>query len=212
MKFRQDDIEAAMADDPSETDVEMCKKYHTGLHAVSMYREAHELWLKGEFEKARKINYEAHTLTGADIHPAAKIGKYFFIDHATGVVIGETTEIGDHVVIYQGVTLGGVSTKKGKRHPTIGNNVVLGAGSTVLGAITIGNNVRVGAGAVVIKDVPDNTTVVGIPGEVVRVRNINEQGVLEHNKLPDPIHEEFDKLRKEISKLKKEIKELKGKE
>lgn len=210
MKFRKDDLEAVMADDPSETDPEVCKKYHMGLHAVAMYREAHELWMKGEYEKARKINYEAHSLTGADIHPAAKIGEYFFIDHATGVVIGETTEIGDHVVIYQGVTLGGVSTKKGKRHPTIGNNVVLGAGSTVLGAITVGDNVRIGAGAVVIKDVPANTTVVGVPGEVVRMRGV-DGNELEHNKLPNPVHEKLESLEKEIAELKKQVKQLKEK-
>ena len=118
MKVDPDDLAVAMENDPALIDENDAIKYHTGLQAVSMYRESHELWLKGEKEKAREINYKAHQLTGCDIHPGATIGKRFFIDHATGVVIGETTIIGDDVSIYQGVTLGGVSTSKGKRHPT----------------------------------------------------------------------------------------------
>lgn len=131
MKIRDDDLAAVMECDPSVTDKEEAIEFHMGLHVVSMYRESHELWLQGKKEEALRINYECHSKCGADIHPGATIGNSFFIDHATGIVIGETTIIGDHVMIYQGVTLGGVSTSKGKRHPTIGNNVVIGTGTII---------------------------------------------------------------------------------
>ncbi len=209
MKVDPDDLAAAMEKDPALIDEDDAIKYHTGLQAVSMYRESHELWLKGEKEKAREINYKAHQLTGCDIHPGATIGKRFFIDHATGVVIGETTEIGDDVSIYQGVTLGGVSTNKGKRHPTIGNHVVVGCNASVLGAIRIGNNVRIGAGSVVLKDVPDDCTVVGVPGRIVRKKGVKVNDELMHGDLPDPEEDEMAVLRKEIEDLKKQIAELK---
>ena len=208
MKFRPDDLAAVLECDPAVSDEEEAKKYHMGLHVVSMYREAHELWLAGKKEEALKINYECHSKTGADIHPGATIGKSFFIDHATGVVIGETAVIGDHVIIYQGVTLGGVSASKGKRHPTIGNNVVIGTGAIVLGNITIGNNVRIGAGSVVLKDIPDDSTVVGIPGEIVKHKGVSIKNELQHDDLPDPISDELTELRKEIAELKKQIAEL----
>lgn len=209
MKVDPDDLAAAMEKDPALIDEDDAIKYHTGLQAVSMYRESHELWLKGEKKKAREINYRAHQLTGCDIHPGATIGKRFFIDHATGVVIGETTEIGDDVSIYQGVTLGGVSTDKGKRHPTIGNHVVVGCNASVLGAIRIGNNVRIGAGSVVLKDVPDDCTVVGVPGRIVRKKGVKVNDELMHGDLPDPEEDEMAVLRKEIEDLKKQIAELK---
>ncbi|AMK13986.1 serine O-acetyltransferase CysE [methanogenic archaeon mixed culture ISO4-G1] len=209
MKVDPDDLAAAMEKDPALIDEDDAIKYHTGLQAVSMYRESHELWLKGEKKKAREINYKAHQLTGCDIHPGATIGKRFFIDHATGVVIGETTEIGDDVSIYQGVTLGGVSTNKGKRHPTIGNHVVVGCNASVLGAIRIGNNVRIGAGSVVLKDVPDDCTVVGVPGRIVRKKGVKVNDELMHGDLPDPEEDEMAVLRKEIEDLKKQIAELK---
>lgn len=209
MLIRPDDLSAVLECDPAVTDEEEARKYHMGLHVVSMYREAHELWLQGKKEEALKINYECHSKTGADIHPGATIGKSFFIDHATGIVIGETTVIGDHVIVYQGVTLGGVSTNRGKRHPTIGDNVVLGTGSIVLGNIKIGNNVRIGAGSVVLKDIPDDCTVVGVPGEIVKHRGVNVKNELEHGNLPDPVKDEITRLKKEISDLKKEIEKLK---
>lgn len=208
MKFRPDDLAAVLECDPAVSDEEEAKKFHMGLHVVSMYREAHELWLAGRKEEALKINYECHSKTGADIHPGATIGKSFFIDHATGVVIGETAIIGDHVIVYQGVTLGGVSASKGKRHPTIGNNVVVGTGAIVLGNITIGNNVRIGAGSVVLKDIPDDSTVVGIPGEIVKHKGVSIKNELQHDDLPDPVSDELTKLRKEIAELKKQMAEL----
>ena len=209
MKFRPDDVAAVMECDPAVSDEEEAKKFHMGLHVVSMYREAHELWLAGKKDEALQINYDCHSKTGADIHPGATIGKSFFIDHATGVVIGETAIIGDHVIIYQGVTLGGVSSSKGKRHPTIGNNVVIGTGAIVLGNITIGNNVRIGAGSVVLKDIPDDSTVVGIPGEVVKHKGVSIKNELQHDDLPDPVNDELNALKAEIEELKKQIAALK---
>ena len=190
-----DDLAVVMEKDPAIVDENDAIKFHTGLQAVSMYRESHQLWLAGEKEKAREINFIAHQLTGCDIHPGATIGKRFFIDHATGVVIGETTIIGDNVSLYQGVTLGGVSFNKGKRHPTIGNHVVIGCNACVLGNINIGNNVRIGAGSVVLKDVPGDCTVVGVPGRVVKRDNIHlPQEELDQVHMPDPIREELNNL------------------
>ena len=207
MKILPGDLAAVMENDPAINSEDEAIKYHMGLHVVAMYREAHELWLQGRTEEAMKINYEAHSLTGADVHPGATIGENFFIDHATGIVIGETTIIGNNVMIYQGVTLGGVSTSKGKRHPTLGNNVVIGANASVLGNITIGNNVRIGAGSVVVKDVPDDCTVVGIPGKIVKMKGVSTHK-LEHNDLPDPIKEKFLAMEKEIAELKEMVKKL----
>ena len=209
MKIDPDDLAAAMEKDPAIIDEEDAIKYHPGLQAVSMYRESHEYWVKGDLQKAKEINYKAHQMTGCDIHPGAKIGKRFFIDHATGVVIGETAEIGDDVILYQGVTLGGVSTNKGKRNPTIGNHVVIGCNASVLGAIKIGNNVRIGAGSVVLTDVPDDCTVVGVPGRIVRKKGVKVNDELMHGDLPDPEEDEIAILRKEIESLKKQIAELK---
>ncbi len=209
MKVDPDDLAAAMEKDPAIIDEEDALKYHAGLQAVSMYRESHELWLKGEKDKAKEINYKAHQMTGCDIHPGATIGKRFFIDHATGVVIGETAIIGDDVMLYQGVTLGGVSTSKGKRHPTLGNHIVVGCNASVLGDINIGDNVRIGAGSVVLSDVPNDCTVVGIPGRIVRHKGVKVKCELSHNDLPDPEKQEIAKLRKEIAELKKEIQALK---
>jgi len=208
MKVDPDDLAAAMEKDPALIDENDAIRFHTGLQAVSMYRESHELWLKGEKEKAREINFKAHQLTGCDIHPGATIGKRFFIDHATGVVIGETTVIGDDVSLYQGVTLGGVSTNKGKRHPTLGSHIVVGCNASILGNIRIGDRVRVGAGSVVLKDVPDDCTVVGVPGRVVRYKGVKVESTLDHADLPDPEEDEIDQLRKEIEDLKRQIAEL----
>lgn len=208
MKILPHDLEAAIECDPAMADKDEAVKYHMGLHAVAMYREAHELWIQGKKEEALKINYECHSITGADIHPGAQIGDYFFIDHATGIVIGETTIIGEHVMLYQGVTLGGVSTSKGKRHPTLGNHIVIGANASVLGNITIGDNVRIGAGSVVVKDVPDDCTVVGVPGKVVKRKGVSTKNELDHNDLPDPVKEKIATLELEIRELKEVVSKL----
>ena len=208
MKILPNDLAAVLECDPSISSEEEAIEFHMGLHVVAMYREAHELWMQGKKEEALRINYECHSKLGADIHPAAQIGDYFFIDHATGIVIGETTIIGDHVMIYQGVTLGGVSTSKGKRHPTIGDRVVIGANASVLGNIEIGHNVRIGAGSVVVKSVPDNCTVVGVPGKVVKKEGVSTKNELEHNDLPDPVREALADMQKEIDELKALVKKL----
>jgi len=145
-------------------------------------------------------------LTGIEIHPGATIGHRFFIDHGMGVVIGETAEIGDDVLIYQGVTLGGTGHERGKRHPTIGNKVVIGTGAKVLGGITIGNNVKIGAGSVVVKPVPDNSTVVGIPGRIVR--SGDPTGVLEHGLLPDPEGQDIADLKQRVTELEEQLKSV----
>jgi serine O-acetyltransferase len=211
MKIEPGDLAAVMERDPAIIDEDDAINFHTGLHAVSMYRESHKLWLEGRFKEARKINYEAHRLTGCDIHPGATVGEGFFIDHATGVVIGETAVIGDDVTLYQGVTLGGVSVEKGKRHPTIGDRVVIGANAIVLGNIFIGNDVRIGAGSVVLKDVPDSCTVVGVPGQIVERdgKKIDKKGMLMHNEIPDCFGEEIAKLKAEIEKLNSKIEKMK---
>ncbi len=211
MKIYPDDLKAVMERDPAIIDEDDAVRFHTGLRAVSMYRESHELWLAGRLKEARAINFEAHRETGCDIHPGATVGKSFFIDHATGVVIGETTIIGDNVTLYQGVTLGGVSSSKGKRHPTLGNNVVCGAGAIILGDITIGDNVRVGAGSVVVKDVPPNCTVVGVPGRIVS-RDGVKQDPLRHDDLPDYIGDHIKRLENEIEKLRSQMADLENKQ
>ena len=201
-----DDLASTMEKDPAIVDEQDARRFHTGLQAVSMYRLSHKLWLEGKKLEAREVNYVAHQITGCDIHPGATIGKRFFVDHATGVVIGETAIVGDDVMIYQGVTLGGVSTSKGKRYPTIGNHVVIGANASVLGNITIGNNVRIGAGSVVLKDVPDDCTVVGVPGMIVKKAGIKcSKDDLMHNQLPDPETDRIAHLESEIAELRCQV-------
>ena len=208
MKILPKDLAAVMECDPAVSSEEEAIQFHMGLHVVAMYREAHELWKQGRKDEAMRINYECHSKFGADVHPAAEIGEYFFIDHATGIVIGETTIIGDHVMLYQGVTLGGTTTSKGKRHPTLGDHVVVGANASVLGNIRIGNHVRIGAGSVVVKDVPDDCTVVGVPGKIVKRKGVSTKNELEHNDLPDPIKEKLSEMQKEINELKALVKSL----
>lgn len=203
MYYDPEDLKAVMERDPAIINEEDAINYHPGFQAVSMYRESHELWTKGEFMKARAINYKAHQMTGCDIHPGATIGKRFFVDHATGVVIGETAVIGDDVCIYQNVTLGGVSTNKGKRHPTLGNRVVVGAGAIILGDIKIGDDVRVGAGSVVVKDIPPDCTVIGVPGRIVKCGGVRVDmaDALDHNRLPDVMEERIEHLEETMKKL-----------
>lgn len=207
-RLLKEDIETVFKKDPAAKNIVEVILCYPGLHAIWLHRIAHWFYKRKEFLIARLISHISRFLTGIEIHPGAKIGRRFFIDHGMGVVIGETTEIGDDVLIYQGVVLGGVSLSKGKRHPTIGNNVVIGAGAIVLGNIRIGNNARVGAGSVVLKDVPEGATVVGVPGRIGLGFTQQQLQMLEHNKLPDPIAEGFEFLIKEINKLEERIKKI----
>jgi len=189
---------------------------YPGLHAQWFYRVAHWFYQRKWFVIARFISQVGRFFTNIEIHPGAKIGKGLFIDHGAGVVIGETAEIGDNVTIYQNVTLGGTGKEKGKRHPTIGNNVVISAGAKVLGSFTVGDNVKIGANSVVLKEVPANCTVVGVPGRIV-VRdgvNLNKQAAdeidLQHNNLPDPILEMIVSMQEQIRSLEEKVNELEG--
>lgn len=174
------------------------------------YRRAHKLYLKGHYFWARWISQRAVRKTGIEIHPGAQIGKGFFIDHGNGVIIGETAIIGDNVTLYQGVTLGGTGKEQGKRHPTIGNNVMISAGAKILGSFTIGDNSKIGAGSVVLEEVPPNSTVVGVPGHVVKRNNQRlPQEELDQVHLPDPVKEELSMLRKRMQQMEIEIRQLK---
>ena len=176
------------------------------------YRIAHRLYEKGHYFWARWVSQRGVRKTGIEIHPGAKIGRGFFIDHGNGVIIGETTVIGDNVTLYQGVTLGGTGKEHGKRHPTIGNNVMISAGAKVLGSFTIGDNSKIGAGSVVLSEVPPCSTVVGVPGRVVKRGNMAlPQETLNHTDLPDPIKEDIANLRHANSEMERQIKELKAK-
>lgn len=205
------DIQAVFQRDPAAKNLLEVLLCYPGLHAIIMHRVAHFFYKKRAFVLARLISHVSRFLTGIEIHPGAKIGAGVFIDHGMGVVIGETAEVGDNVTIYQGVTLGGTGKEKGKRHPTIHDNVILGVGSKVLGNIVVGRNSRIGAGAVVIKNVPPNCTVVGIPGRVV-VRDGKKVEPLAHGDLPDPILEALISLEVKLHNLERRVKELEGKD
>ncbi len=184
---------------------------YPGFHAICMHRIAHLLWNRNFKLLARFLSHICRFLTGIEIHPGAKIGKGFFIDHGMGVVIGETAEIGDNVTLYHQVTLGGVSLKKEKRHPTLKDNVVVGAGAKILGPFTVGDNSKIGANSVVVREVPPNSTVVGIPGKVVKKEKIHVMGVdLDHHLLPDPVVDAIKAILNELSDLRREVEELKG--
>ncbi len=187
------DIEAVRDRDPAAGNILEILFAYPGLHALWLHRLAHWLWESRVPVIPRIISHVNRWLTGIEIHPGAKIGKGVFIDHGMGVVIGETAEVGDYVTLYQGVTLGGTGKEKGKRHPTVGSNVVIAAGAKVLGPITIGEYSKVGAGAVVVKDVPPNCTVVGIPGKVV-MREGEPVVDLRHEALPDPVMDRIEAL------------------
>jgi serine O-acetyltransferase len=181
---------------------------YPGFHAVLLHRFAHRLYKARLPLIPRVISQISRFFTGIEIHPGAKIGRRFFIDHGMGVVIGETTEIGDDVLVYQNVTLGGTRNERGKRHPTIGNNVVIGTGAKVLGGIAIGDNARIGAGAVVVRPVPENSTVVGIPGRVVRFHDPPSEGVLDHGIMPDPEGQEIEDLKQRVSDLEERLRAI----
>lgn len=199
----KEDIQAIFERDPAARNVVEIFLTYSGFHATLLHRIAHFLWQKKVPVIPRLISHFSRFITGIEIHPGATIGHAFFIDHGMGVVIGETAEIGDNVTLYQGVTLGGTGQEPGKRHPTLGNNVIVGAGAKVLGAIVIGNDVRIGANSVVLKSVPDHATVVGIPGKIIHRQR--KEGVLDHTNLPDPIAERLERLEREIQGLKQEI-------
>lgn len=197
------DIRVAQKKDPAAKSFLEILLLYQGLHALVNYRIAHFLYQRHLFFLARLISQLARFATGIEIHPGAKIGKEFFIDHGMGVVIGETAVIGDNVLLYQQVTLGGTGLEKGKRHPTIGNNVVIGAGAKILGNITIGDNSYVGSNAVIIKDVPANSTVVGVPGRITKQDGKKLDISLDHSHVLDPIMQNLEDLEKRIQGLEK---------
>ena len=204
------DFRAALEMDPAATSrVEVLLTY-AGFHALVMHRMAHWLYRMGMPFFARMLSQLARFLTGIEIHPAAKIAGSCFIDHGMGVVIGETTEVGEHVVLYQGVTLGGTGKERGKRHPTVGNHVVIGTGAKVLGNITIGDHVKVGANSVVLKSVPPHSTVIGVPGRVVRQHGEKtvEMAMLDHVHMPDPLNDTLISMQKQISRLEQKLSSL----
>lgn len=205
----REDIRNVFNQDPSaRSRIEVILTY-PGLHAIWMHRVAHRLWKMNLKLLGRSIAQFSRFLTGIEIHPGATIGRRFFIDHGMGVVIGETTIIGDDVTIFQGVTLGGTGKETGKRHPTLGNGVLVSAGARVLGNITVGDASKIGASSVVLKDVPANATVVGIPGRVVIQDGMKVEAPLDH-RLPDPVSECQERIEIEIDELKREIERIKG--
>lgn len=216
------DIKVVFERDPAAKSVLEVLLCYPGLHAIWLHRISHYLFMRGWVLIPRMICYFNRIMTGVDIHPGATIGEGLFIDHATGVVIGETCVIGNNVTLYQGVTLGGTGKEKGKRHPTVGNNVVVASGAKVLGSFTVGDNSKIGAGSVVLHEVPPNSTVVGIPGKVVwhdgKKVNRTDDGIdeidLEHDDLPDPVAEmmlcmqrNMQRMETRIEQLEKELKQ-----
>lgn len=200
----RDDIKNIMDKDPAaKSYIEVILLYQ-GFHAILSYRIANKLHRMKIPFLPRLISQLARFFTGIEIHPAATIGERLFIDHGFGVVIGETTIIGNDVLIYQGVTLGGTGKEHGKRHPTVGNNVTIGAGAKVLGNITIGDNSNIGAGSVVIDNVPEHSTVVGVPGRIVH-QKVFVQGELLHNRIPDPVKCELNRLKYELQEIKETL-------
>ena len=197
------EIKAAQQRDPAARSFLEIILLYQGLHALISHRVAHFLYRIRFFLSARLISQISRFITGIEIHPGAKIGKRFFIDHGMGVVIGETAIIGDDVLLYQGVTLGGTGLEKGKRHPTIGNNVVIGAGAKILGNIIVGDNSYIGANAVVINNVPANSTVVGVPGRITKQEGKKIDFSLDHSHILDPIMQNIEELEKRIDKLEK---------
>lgn len=209
------DIDAIMLRDPaakSRLEAALC---YPGLHAIWLHRIAHHFYLKGWVVFPRVLNTFSRFLTGIDIHPGAKLGQGLFIDHGMGLVIGETAELGNNVTLYQGVTLGGTGKEKGKRHPTIGNNVVVSSGAKVLGSFKVGDNSKIGSGSVVLKEVPPNSVVVGVPGRVVtrdgvRVNSNDEESMIDlnHDKLPDPVAEYEEKLARHMEEINGRLKDI----
>ena len=202
-----EDVAAVRERDPAaRSDIEVMLLY-SGVHAMLAYRVAHKLYVNKKFLPARAVSQLARFLTGIEIHPGAEIGKRLMIDHGSGVVIGETCIIGDDCTIYQGVTLGGTGKDTGKRHPTLGNNVMVGAGAKVLGPFYIGDNTKIAANAVVLKEIPENCTAVGIPAKVVRREGVKVEDTLDHIHIPDPVAQEIKRLEEKINALEAELNE-----
>ena len=205
----KEDIESVRERDPAAKSNAEILLLYSGVHAILAYRVAHKLYLGKRFFSARAVSQLARFFTGIEIHPGATIGHGLFIDHGAGVVIGETCEIGDHCTIYQGVTLGGTGKDSGKRHPTLGNNVMVGTGAKVLGPFKIGDNAKIAAGAVVLKEIPANATAVGIPARVVRRGGEKVGDELDHVHVPDPVSQQLAELEAKITSLSAQIEELK---
>jgi serine O-acetyltransferase len=205
--FIREQIDTVFQRDPAARSVLEIVLCYPGFHALVLHRMAHRLYTGGWFMLARLTSQFSRATTGIEIHPGATIGRRCFIDHGMGVVIGETSEIGDDVLLYQGVTLGGTGKDTGKRHPTIGDGVVIGTGAKILGNIRIGDHVKVGAGSVVVRPVPDHSTVVGVPGRVVGEGGY-ELDSLEHGRLPDPEGQAIDELRQRVAELEAMVRSL----
>ena len=207
----KNDFHAALSMDPAATSRLEVVLTYSGFHALLFHRCAHWLWKRRVPFLPRALSQFARFCTGIEVHPGAVIGSGMFIDHGMGVVIGETTEVGDNVTLFQGVTLGGTGKQRGKRHPTLGSHVVVGAGAKVLGPIKIGDYVKIGANSVVLQDVPDHSTVVGIPGRIVRIKDarVPDETLLDHIHIPDPIADRLIDLQVQIDSLKKELEVIK---
>jgi serine O-acetyltransferase len=211
----REDLHCVFGRDPAARSVWEVLTTYPGLHALMAHRLSHALWRRGWRYPARLLAFLARMFSNVDIHPGARIGRRFFIDHGAGVVVGETAEIGDDVTLYHGVTLGGTTWNKGKRHPTLGDGVVVGAGAKILGAIVVGAGARVGANSVVVREVPPGRTVVGIPGRIVGKRSAPrrdpEQAIdLDHHLLPDPVARSFACLIERVESLETELRQLRG--
>ncbi len=204
----KEDVNTIYEKDPAAENILEVLFCYPGLHALILHRIAHKLNYWKIPLIPRIISNISRFLTGIEIHPSARIGRRFFIDHGMGVVIGATAVIGDDVLLYQGVTLGGTGNEHGKRHPTLGNNIVVGSGAKILGNIEIGSNSRIGAGSVVVDNVPEDSTVVGVPGRIVK-QKLLIQGQLMHNRIPDPVTCQLNRLKYEIEDLKDEINTIK---
>ena len=204
----EDDVDSILARDPAAKNRSEVVLLYSGFHALLLYRLAHAMNQKGLEIPARAVSQFAKFLTGIEIHPGAKIGKGLFIDHGSGVVIGETAVIGDYCTIYQGVTLGGTGKEIGKRHPTLGNNVMIGAGAKLLGNFTVGDNSKIASGAVVLGNVPSNCTAVGIPAHVVKRdgEKVKTEADLDQVNIPDPVENEIEALEKRVAQLEELIK------
>lgn len=204
----KEDIRCIFDQDPAARSVFEVVLTYSGLHAIWYHRIAHWLFKRNLHFLARSVSQVSRFFTGIEIHPGAVIGRRFFMDHGMGIVVGETCIIGDDVTIYQGVTLGGTGKEKGKRHPTLDDNVLVATGAKVLGSITIGKNSKVGAGSVVLKDVPADSTVVGIPGKVVITNGVKVNQKHDHHKIPDPVADKCDTLERKIKQLEDRLKEV----